>query len=102
MTVNALQAGGYWLFSGMANIGDWASVINGQAPHWLWRMGLGLLGVVAYLTVIRFSLRELGVFLSPPKTIRFLRPISRPRDMRALRRHWERGAAFGRFLRTLP
>jgi len=65
MTVNALQAAGYWLFSGVANIGDWAMVIDGLGPHWLWRVGLGLIGAIAYFAVIRFSLQELGVFLAP-------------------------------------
>jgi len=65
VTVNALQASGYWLFSGVANIGDWARVIDGLGPHWLWRVGLGAIGAVAYLAVIRFSLEELGAFLAP-------------------------------------
>lgn len=62
-TVNALQGAGYWLFSGVANIGDWAVVIRGLGPHWLWRAGLALAGAVAYLGVIRRSLQELGAFL---------------------------------------
>lgn len=63
LTVNALQAGGYWLFSGIANIGDWARVIDGLGPPWMWRSGLALAGAAVYFGVIRLSLHELSVFL---------------------------------------
>ncbi len=36
--MNWLLGAGYWMFSGVANVGDWANVINGWEPHWLWRM----------------------------------------------------------------
>lgn len=38
MTINLLQAGGYILFSGLGNIGDWAYVIHDLEPVWLWRL----------------------------------------------------------------
>jgi len=63
MTVNLLQAAGYWLFSGTFNIGDWAAVIAGLSPRWAFRLGLALLGGAAYVGVIVFSLRELAPFL---------------------------------------
>lgn len=63
MTINLLQGAGYLLFSGLANIGDWASVIQGAEPPGLWRVVLGLAGGVAYWETIQLSLRELVPFL---------------------------------------
>jgi hypothetical protein len=63
MTINLLQTGGYLLFSGVGNIGDWAVVIQGLQPSWLWRIGLIILGVCSYLLFIWISLLELRPFL---------------------------------------
>ena len=63
MTVNLLQAAGYWLFSGLGNIGDWAVVIAGREPRWAFRLGLAVLGGAAYWGVVVLSLRELLPFL---------------------------------------
>lgn len=63
MTVNLLQAAGYWLFSGIGNIGDWAVVIAGLSPRWVFRLGLAVLGGAAYWGVVILSLRELLPFL---------------------------------------
>ena len=63
MTVNLLQAAGYWLFSGLGNVGDWAAVIEGFSPHWAFRLGLAVLGGAAYWGVVLLSLRELAPFL---------------------------------------
>ena len=63
MTINLLQAGGYFLFSGVGNIGDWAVVIQGLQPSWLWRIGLIILGVCSYLLFIWIALLELRPFL---------------------------------------
>ena len=63
MTINALQAGGYWLFSGIGDVGDWAKVIAGWSPHGLWRAALAVAGLAVYLAAIRLSLRELAPFL---------------------------------------
>jgi hypothetical protein len=63
MTVNLLQGAGYFLFSGVANIGDWAAFFSGFSPTWLWRLGLILLGSVLYLLAVFMTLRELTPFL---------------------------------------
>ena len=63
MTVNLLQAAGYWLFSGIGNVGDWAAVIEGWAPHAAFRLGLALVGTAAYVGVVVLALRELLPFL---------------------------------------
>ncbi len=63
MTVNLLQGAGYFLFSGVANIGDWAEVVQGAEPSWIWRALLTVTGGAAYWGVIQLSLRQLVPFL---------------------------------------
>jgi len=48
MARNLLTGTGYFFFSGVTNFGDWAAVIRGLQPHWIWRLGLTLLGVASY------------------------------------------------------
>ena len=48
MAGNLFTSTGYFLFSGVANFGDWAAVIQGLQPHWMWQIGLVVLGVVTY------------------------------------------------------
>jgi hypothetical protein len=63
MTINLLQAAGYWLFSGLGRIGDWAVVVEGWAPHWAFRLGLAAFGGAAYWAVVLLSLRVLSPLL---------------------------------------
>jgi hypothetical protein len=63
MTINLLQAAGYFLFSGLGNIGDWAYVIHDLAPTWIWRVGLSISGVVLYAMLVWLALLELRPFL---------------------------------------
>lgn len=67
MTVNLLDAGGYFLFSGFGNIGDWAFVIQDLHPAWLWRVLLVLIGAVSYYFFVLVSLRELRPFVAGPE-----------------------------------
>ncbi len=60
MVMNGLLGTGYWLFSGVANVGDWAYVIEGWTPHWLWRLVMAIIGLVSYTFVVWFSLHEFG------------------------------------------
>lgn len=48
MLMNWLYGAGYWILSGIANIGDWAKVIEGWEPHWLLRVGMAIFGVLVY------------------------------------------------------
>ncbi|MCU1300997.1 MAG: hypothetical protein JWQ87_1281 [Candidatus Sulfotelmatobacter sp.] len=74
MTFNLLSAGGYFLFSGIGNIGDWAAVVAGWQPAWAWRVGLAALGVVTYFFVfVPLSLRELLPFLGNDVKLRVRR-----------------------------
>lgn len=56
-SINALQAAGYWLFSGVANVGDWTVVVDGSV---LGRVVLAGIGGVAYCGAIALSLRWLN------------------------------------------
>lgn len=73
MTFSFLDAGGYFIFSGMANIGDWADVIRGLQPAWAWHVTLTVIGVMLYLFFVRVSLVELQPLLSPDRNERLRR-----------------------------
>jgi hypothetical protein len=74
MTFNLFEAGGYFLFSGIGNIGDWTAVVAGWQPAWAWRLGLVALGAVTYFILfVPLSLRELRPFLGKDATIRMRR-----------------------------
>jgi len=74
MTLNLFDAGGYFLFSGIGNIGDWAAVVAGWQPAWAWHMGLAALGIVTYFFLfVPLSLRELRPFLGKDTKIRVQR-----------------------------
>jgi hypothetical protein len=67
MTINLVSVGGYFLFSGIGDVGDWAAVVAGWQPAWPWRVGLAALGVVTYFFLfVPLSLRELRPFFTPP------------------------------------
>jgi hypothetical protein len=74
MTLNLFQVGGYFLFSGIGNIGDWAAVVAGWEPAWAWRLGLAAVGIVTYFFLfVPLSLRELRPFLGKDVKIRVRR-----------------------------
>src|ERR1700688_333015 len=45
---NLFTGTGYFFFSGVTNFGDWAAVISGLHPHWLWRALLVIVGASSY------------------------------------------------------
>jgi hypothetical protein len=45
---NLFTGTGYFFFSGVTNFGDWAAVISGLNPHWLWRVLLVVVGACSY------------------------------------------------------
>jgi hypothetical protein len=45
---NLFTGTGYFFFSGVTNFGDWAAVISGLHPHWLWRALLVVVGATSY------------------------------------------------------
>jgi hypothetical protein len=48
LAFNLLAGTGYFFFSGVTNFGDWALVIAGLHPHWLWRSLLVVGGIASY------------------------------------------------------
>jgi hypothetical protein len=74
MTFNLFEASGYFLFSGIGNIGDWTAVVAGWQPAWAWRLGLVVLGTVTYFFLfVPLCLRELRPFLGKDAKIRVRR-----------------------------
>ena len=59
-TVNLLAATGYPLYSGLANIGDWANIVRGLQPAWLWRAVLAGIGALSYWFAARWAMDRLG------------------------------------------
>ena len=59
-TVNLLAATGYPLYSGLANIGDWANIVRGLQPGWLWRLILAAAGGLSYWLATRWAMGRLG------------------------------------------
>ena len=62
-TVNLLQGTGYFLFSGMANVGDWAVFIEGLGPQASWRIVLTVVGAGTYLCSVYWALVQLRPFI---------------------------------------
>ena len=60
MLMNWLYGAGYWMFSGIANVGDMATVINGWEPIWLWRVLMTIAGSLLFIFLVWLALREFG------------------------------------------
>ncbi len=58
---NLFFAFGYPAYSGIAQFGDWAAVISGLMPNWLWRVLLVLIAIAGYYG----SMRLLGRAIAP-------------------------------------
>ena len=61
--LNLLLGTGYFLFSGVGGIGDWAEWMKGLSPEWAWRVGFALLGTVSYGASAWLLARELAAIL---------------------------------------
>jgi hypothetical protein len=73
MSVNLYAGTGYFLFSGIGGIGDWAAFIQGFSHQWLWRIFLTMFGAVTYYLAARLSLLELRPFIGSDKQERYSR-----------------------------
>lgn len=60
MTLNFLMGAGYFLFSGIGNIGDWAAVAAGTMSPVIWRPVMALFGGGLYFLLARRSGQLLG------------------------------------------
>ena len=63
---NLFSGTGYFFFSGVTNFGDWAQVIAGMRPYWLWRALLIAVGVTAYYGAMRIVGASLVRYLGVP------------------------------------
>jgi hypothetical protein len=60
MLMNWLYGAGYWMFSGITNVGDMATVINGWEPAWLWRVLMTIVGSLLFMFFVWLALQEFG------------------------------------------
>jgi hypothetical protein len=71
--VNLYVGTGYFLYSGLSNIGDWANVIAGLPGHWLWRGLLALLGGASYFLCVRMMLAKVTPLTGGDPALRYRR-----------------------------
>ena len=71
--LNLYVGTGYFLYSGMSNIGDWANVIAGLPGFWLWRGLLVVLGGVSYYLCVRTMLAKAKPLIGGDATVRYRR-----------------------------
>src|SRR3984957_262196 len=72
---NLFTGTGYFLFSGIANFGDWAAVISGLQPYWMWRVGLVVLGAISYFASMLIVRAQLLPFREPDPVSRRIRAL---------------------------
>jgi hypothetical protein len=60
MLMNWCYGAGYLILSGVANIGDWAVVIEGWKPSWLYRVLMAIIGTLLFMLFVRLALQEFG------------------------------------------
>ena len=69
--VNLMQGTGYLLYSGVGNVGDWAQVIQGIEPEWLWRIVLAAVGGASYYRITLMMFAQLDPFLGEARPRRY-------------------------------
>ncbi len=75
MAGNLFTGTGYFLFSGALNFGDWAEVIRGLQPHWMWRAVLVVVGVASYyasMLVVGAAMKPFQIVGADSRRIRML------------------------------
>src|ERR1700693_2010599 len=72
---NLFTGTGYFLYSGVANYGDWAAVIGGLQTYWMWRLGLVVLGAASYFASMLLVRAQLLPFREPDPTSRRARKL---------------------------
>ena len=71
--VNLYVGTGYFLYSGMSNIGDWANFIAGLPGHWFWRGLLAVLGGASYFLCVRMMLVKAAPLTGGDPALRYHR-----------------------------
>ncbi|MEO8858424.1 MAG: hypothetical protein ABI343_15690 [Burkholderiaceae bacterium] len=66
-TVKGMVAAGYWMFSGVSNLGDWGPAAGGgigPLPFpWLWRVLMFAIGLGVYILVVKGAIRMMFAML---------------------------------------
>ena len=75
MTMNLFTAMGYFLFSGIGGIGDWAEFMRGVQPEWFWRVALSIFGALTYALATWVSLLELRPLIGRDQEERYRRAV---------------------------
>jgi hypothetical protein len=75
MAGNLFTGTGYFFFSGVTNFGDWAAVIQGLQPHWMWQLGLVVLGVISYYASMLVVAGKLNPFRGAEEKAQRLRRL---------------------------
>jgi|SRR5215470_11334187 len=79
MAFNLFDGTGYFFFSGVSNFGDWAAVIQGLHPHWVWQLLLVLVGIASYYAAVvlvgKSFVRDLGIPRTDSRRIQRLATI---------------------------
>lgn len=73
VAVNLMTGTGYFLFSGIGGIGDWAVVIEGLQPQWLWRGVLAVSGAGLYFIITIYLFNALGPLIGDARPERYHR-----------------------------
>lgn len=73
VAVNLMTGTGYFLFSGVGGIGDWAVVIDGLQPPWFWRVVLALSGAGLYFVTTVYLFNALGPLIGTARPERYRR-----------------------------
>lgn len=71
--VNLYVGTGYFLYSGLSNIGDWANFIAGLPGYWVWRGLLVLLGGASYFLSVRLMLVKAAPLTGGDPAVRYRR-----------------------------
>jgi hypothetical protein len=71
--LNLYLGTGYFLFSGVSNIGDWANFIAGLPFTWLWRVLLMLTGGASYYYCVVLMLGKAGPLTGGHRAVRYRR-----------------------------
>ena len=75
MAGNLFTGTGYFLFSGVFNFGDWAAVIQGFEPHWMWQLVLVVVGAASYYASMLMVAAKLKPFRGQHDPSRRLRVL---------------------------
>lgn len=63
MLVSLTGGVGYLAFSGIIGVGDYANVIEGWQPEWLWRTLMSIVGLALFLLSVGMALKVVGQFI---------------------------------------